>query len=163
MLLKIQKKNKMSENNSSQIEIKKKDVIEGLGISIQGDTTPEKIGLLRGQFLKLTNHLHILNGDCYGLLSPDHSYKTFMLKKYFDSNLESFTEIIIYSNFYAIDIHKGSYGNLLQSQDKIFKNIKDNGFKKMNLPVVHRFMNDPRKTVSQDLRTEIWVPIIKKA
>jgi effector-binding domain-containing protein len=163
MLLKIQKKNKMSENNSSQIEIKKKDVIEGLGISIQGDTTPEKIGLLRGQFLKLTNHLHILNGDCYGLLSPDHSYKTFMLKKYFDSNLESFTEIIIYSNFYAIDIHKGSYGNLLQSQDKIFKNIKDNGFKKMNLPIVHRFMNDPRKTVSQDLRTEIWVPIIKKA
>ena len=163
MLLKIQKKNKMSENNSSQIEIKKKDIIEGLGISIQGDTTPEKIGLLRGQFLKLTNHLHILNGDCYGLLSPDHSYKTFMLKKYFDSNLESFTEIIIYSNFYAIDIHKGSYGNLLQSQDKIFKNIKDNGFKKMNLPVVHRFMNDPRKTVSQDLRTEIWVPIIKKA
>ena len=153
----------MSENNSSQIEIKKKDVIEGLGISIQGDTTPEKIGLLRGQFLKLTNHLHILNGDCYGLLSPDHSYKTFMLKKYFDSNLESFTEIIIYSNFYAIDIHKGSYGNLLQSQDKIFKNIKDNGFKKMNLPIVHRFMNDPRKTVSQDLRTEIWVPIIKKA
>ena len=163
MLMKIQKKNKMSENNSSQIEIKKKDVIEGLGISIQGDTTPEKIGLLRGQFLKLTNHLHILNGDCYGLLSPDHSYKTFMLKKYFDSNLESFTEIIIYSNFYAIDIHKGSYGNLLQSQDKIFKNIKDNGFKKMNLPIVHRFMNDPRKTVSQDLRTEIWVPIIKKA
>ena len=163
MLLKIQKKNKMSENNSSQIEIKKKDVIEGLGISIQGSTTPEKIGLLRGQFLKLTNHLHILNGDCYGLLSPDHSYKTFMLKKYFDSNLESFTEIIIYSNFYAIDIHKGSYGNLLQSQDKIFKNIKDNGFKKMNLPIVHRFMNDPRKTVSQDLRTEIWVPIIKKA
>ena len=163
MLLKIQKKNKMSENNSSQIEIKKKDVIEGLGISIQGDTTPEKIGLLRGQFLKLTNHLHILNGDCYGLLSPDHSYKTFMLKKYFDSNLESFSEIIIYSNFYAIDIHKGSYGNLLQSQDKIFKNIKDNGFKKMNLPIVHRFMNDPRKTVSQDLRTEIWVPIIKKA
>ena len=163
MLLKIQKKNKMSENNSSQIEIKKKDIIEGLGISIQGDTTPEKIGLLRGQFLKLTNHLHILNGDCYGLLSPDHSYKTFMLKKYFDSNLESFTEIIIYSNFYAIDIHKGSYGNLLQSQDKIFKNIKDNGFKKMNLPIVHRFMNDPRKTVSQDLRTEIWVPIIKKA
>ena len=163
MLLKIQKKNKMSENNSPQIEIKKKDVIEGLGISIQGDTTPEKIGLLRGQFLKLTNHLHILNGDCYGLLSPDHSYKTFMLKKYFDSNLESFTEIIIYSNFYAIDIHKGSYGNLLQSQDKIFKNIKDNGFKKMNLPIVHRFMNDPRKTVSQDLRTEIWVPIIKKA
>ena len=163
MLLKIQKKNKMSENNSSQIEIKKKDVIEGLGISIQGDTTPEKIGLLRGQFLKLTNHLHILNGDCYGLLSPDHSYKTFMLKKYFDSNLESFTEIIIHSNFYALDIHKGSYGNLLQSQDKIFKNIKDNGFKKMNLPVVHRFMNDPRKTVSQDLRTEIWVPIIKKA
>ena len=158
MLLKIQKKNKMSENNSSQIEIKKKDVIEGLGISIQGSTTPEKIGLLRGQFLKLTNHLHILNGDCY-----NHSYKTFMLKKYFDSNLESFTEIIIYSNFYAIDIHKGSYGNLLQSQDKIFKNIKDNGFKKMNLPVVHRFMNDPRKTVSQDLRTEIWVPIIKKA
>ena len=66
MLLKIQKKNKMSENNSPQIEIKKKDVIEGLGISIQGDTTPEKIGLLRGQFLKLTNHLHILNGDCYG-------------------------------------------------------------------------------------------------
>ena len=163
MLLKIQKKNKMSENNSSQIEIKKKDVIEGLGISIQGSTTPEKIGLLRGQFLKLTNHLHILNGDCYGLLSPDHSYKTFMLKKYFDSNLESFTEIIIYSNFYAIDIHKGSYGNLLQSQDKIFENIKDNGFKKMNLPIVHRFMNDPRKTVSQDLRTEIWVPIIKKA
>lgn len=163
MLLKIQKKNKMSENNSSQIEIKKKDVIEGLGISIQGDTTPEKIGLLRGQFLKLTNHLHILNGDCYGLLSPDHSYKTFMLKKYFDSNLESFTEIIIHSNFYALDIHKGSYGNLLQSQDKIFKNIKDNGFKKMNLPIVHRFMNDPRKTVSQDLRTEIWVPIIKKA
>ena len=135
MLLKIQKKNKMSENNSSQIEIKKKDVIEGLGISIQGDTTPEKIGLLRGQFLKLTNHLHILNGDCYGLLSPDHSYKTFMLKKYFDSNLESFTEIIIHSNFYALDIHKGSYGNLLQSQDKIFKNIKDNGFKKMNLPI----------------------------
>lgn len=163
MLLKIQKKNKMSENNSSQIEIKKKDVIEGLGISIQGSTTPEKIGLLRGQFLKLTNHLHILNGDCYGLLSPDHSYKTFMLKKYFDSNLESFTEIIIHSNFYALDIHKGSYGNLLQSQDKIFKNIKDNGFKKMNLPIVHRFMNDPRKTVSQDLRTEIWVPIIKKA
>ncbi len=163
MLLKIQKKNKMSENNSSQIEIKKKDVIEGLGISIQGDTTPEKIGLLRGQFLKLTNHLHILNGDCYGLLSPDHSYKTFMLKKYFDSNLESFTEIIIHSNFYALDIHKGSYGNLLQSQDKIFKNIKDNGFKKMNLPIVHRFMNDPRKTVSQDLRTEIRVPIIKKA
>ena len=163
MLLKIQKKNKMSENNSPQIEIKKKDVIEGLGISIQGDTTPEKIGLLRGQFLKLTNHLHILNGDCYGLLSPDHSYKTFMLKKYFDSNLESFTEIIIHSNFYALDIHKGSYGNLLQSQDKIFKNIKDNGFKKMTLPIVHRFMNDPRKTVSQDLRTEIWVPIIKKA
>ena len=163
MLLKIQKKNKMSENNSSQIEIKKKDVIEGLGISIQGSTTPEKIGLLRGQFLKLTNHLHILNGDCYGLLSPDHSYKTFMLKKYLDSNLESFTEIIIHSNFYALDIHKGSYGNLLQSQDKIFKNIKDNGFKKMNLPIVHRFMNDPRKTVSQDLRTEIWVPIIKKA
>lgn len=163
MLLKIQKKNEMSENNSSQIEIKKKDVIEGLGISIQGDTTPEKIGLLRGQFLKLTNHLHILNGDCYGLLSPDHSYKTFMLKKYFDSNLENFTEITIYSNFYAIGIHKGSYGNLSKSQDKIFKNIKDNGFKKMNLPIVHRFMNDPRNTVSQDLKTEIWVPIIKKA
>lgn len=150
----------MSEKKSLQIEITKKNELEGLGITIQGETTPEKIGLLRGQFLKKTHHLHISDGDCYGLLSPNNNYKTFFLKKYFHSDLESFTKIKITADLYAIGIHKGSYGNLSESQGEIILNIEDKGFKKINKPIVHRFMNDPRKTISKDLRTEIWVAII---
>ena len=152
----------MSENKSFQIEIKKKNELEGLGITKQGETTPENIGLLRGQFLKKTNHLHILDGDCYGLLSPNNNYKAFFLKKYFDSNLENFTKMKITADLYAIGVHKGSYGNLPESQEKIILSIEDKGFEKINKPIVHRFMNDPRKTISKELRTEIWVAIIKK-
>jgi len=154
--------NKISKKDPLQIQIIKKDLIEGSGIFTQGDPTPEKIGLLRGQFLKLTNHLEILDGDCYGLLSPNDSYKTFILKKYFQSNLKDFTAIQIKANSYAVGIHEGSYRNLSQSQEEIFKKIKEKGLKKTNNPIVHRFMNDPRKTIIQDLRTEIWVAVIQK-
>ena len=153
--------NKILEN-PMQIQIIKKDPIEGSGISTYGDTTPEKVGLLRGQFLKLIGHLQILDGDCYGVLSPNDSYKTFLPKKYLYSNIENFTTIQIKSNLYAIGIHEGSYRNLPQSQEKILKNIEEKGLEKTDDPIVHRFMNDPRKTTVQELRTEIWIGIIQK-
>ncbi|MED5578627.1 MAG: GyrI-like domain-containing protein [Nitrospinota bacterium] len=152
----------MSQKNTFEIEITKKNKIEGLGICIAGETTPETIGLLRGQFLKRTDHLSILDGDCYGLLFPNNGYKAFFSNKYFDSSIESFSKIKITADLYAIGVHEGSYGNLSESLEKIIMAIKKKGLEKKNQPIVHRFMNDPRKTVSRDLRTEIWIPTIEK-
>ncbi|MFC1566604.1 GyrI-like domain-containing protein [bacterium] len=65
---------------------------------------------------------------------------------------------------YAIFLHKGPYEKLNQTYNAIFTSwLLTSDYKLQNLPCFELYLNrDPRKTKPENLRTEIYVPVIKK-
>lgn len=70
----------------------------------------------------------------------------------------------IAGGLYAIFLHKGSYDGLSETYDAIFASwIKDNNVALRDVPIVERYLNkDPRRTKPENLRTEIYIPIVEE-
>jgi AraC family transcriptional regulator len=62
---------------------------------------------------------------------------------------------------YAIFLHKGPYENFQQSYNYIYKKwLPESGQELRNLPCFEIYLNDPKKTKPQNLKTEIYIPIV---
>jgi len=67
---------------------------------------------------------------------------------------------IINGGKYAMFLHRGAYVNLKSTYDMIRNWIVKSGFKTKDLPMFEKYLNrDPRRTKSQNLKTEIYIPI----
>ena len=63
----------------------------------------------------------------------------------------------------AVCLHIGPYEKTGETYDKIFKQIEASGYE-MAGPVFESYLDiDPSKVKPEELRTEIWVPVQKKA
>lgn len=68
---------------------------------------------------------------------------------------------------YAVTLHRGPYATIGETYASLFAHIvtKPIGGKRWRLgdpPSLENYLNDPRKTKPEDLRTEIWMPILSK-
>jgi len=62
---------------------------------------------------------------------------------------------------YAMFIHKGAYENLKSTYDMIGDWIVERGINVGDKPMFEKYLNrDPRRTKPENLKTEIYVPII---
>lgn len=62
---------------------------------------------------------------------------------------------------YAVFLHKGAYANLKSTYDAIGDWIVSSGSKVRDEPMFERYLNrDPRRTKPENLRTEIYVPVV---
>ncbi|MFC1771415.1 GyrI-like domain-containing protein [Candidatus Margulisiibacteriota bacterium] len=63
---------------------------------------------------------------------------------------------------YAVFLHKGAYEKLNESYAEIFKSwLPQSDYRLRNIPCFELYLNrDPRKTKPENLRTEIYVPIV---
>lgn len=71
-------------------------------------------------------------------------------------------EKTIAGGLYAVFLHKGSYYNLKETYAAIFAGwVKERNVSLRDVPVVERYLNrDPRRTRPENLRTEIYIPIL---
>ena len=63
---------------------------------------------------------------------------------------------------YAVFLHKGSYTKLVDTYNDIFSSyIKENDIRLRDVPVFEKYLNrDPRKTKEENLKTEIYIPVM---
>ncbi|OFX43549.1 MAG: hypothetical protein A2046_01485 [Bacteroidetes bacterium GWA2_30_7] len=62
---------------------------------------------------------------------------------------------------YAIFLHKGAYENFQQTYNAIYKQwLPTSGFELRNLPCFEVYLNEPKKTKPQNLKTEIYIPVV---
>ncbi len=63
---------------------------------------------------------------------------------------------------YAVFLHKGAYTNLKETYNDIFSSyVRQNDVQLRNVPVFERYLNrDPRRTKEENLKTEIYIPIV---
>lgn len=68
---------------------------------------------------------------------------------------------VIEGGLYAVFLHKGSYQGLKETYQAIFLDwLPDSGYQLRDLPPFEKYLNrDPRKTKTENLRTEIFIPI----
>ncbi len=68
---------------------------------------------------------------------------------------------IIDGGKYAMFLHKGSYETLINTYDGVADWIVESGVQIRDLPIVEKYLNrDPRRTKAENLKTEIYLPII---
>ncbi|MGB5866322.1 MAG: AraC family transcriptional regulator [Arcobacteraceae bacterium] len=68
---------------------------------------------------------------------------------------------IIDGGKYAMFLHKGAYTELINTYDGVSDWIVQSGVKLRDLPIIEKYLNkDPRRTKTENLRTEIYLPII---
>ena len=62
---------------------------------------------------------------------------------------------------YAVFLHKGSYDRLKETYRGVFGWVRENDISLRDEPVFERYLNrDPRRTKPENLRTEIYLPIV---
>lgn len=62
---------------------------------------------------------------------------------------------------YAVFLHKGAYENLKTTYAEIMDWVVQEGIRLRDVPLFEKYLNrDPRRTKPENLRTEIYVPII---
>ena len=68
----------------------------------------------------------------------------------------------IAGGLYAVFLHKGSYDGLGETYNAIFGSwIKENRVELRDVPVFERYLNrDPRRAKPENLKTEIYIPIL---
>jgi len=59
----------------------------------------------------------------------------------------------------AVYLHIGPYENTGKAYDKIFKYVKDHGYK-ITRPTYEKYLNDPRQVRPEELKTEVIVPVV---
>lgn len=68
---------------------------------------------------------------------------------------------IIDGGKYAMFLHKGSYETLINTYDGVADWIVESSVELRDLPIIEKYLNrDPRRTKEENLKTEIYVPII---
>lgn len=62
---------------------------------------------------------------------------------------------------FAIFLHKGPYENFQHTYDAIYKSwLPESGVELRNEPCFELYLNDPKKTKPEKLKTEIFIPIV---
>ncbi|WP_419771408.1 MAG: AraC family transcriptional regulator [Candidatus Marinarcus sp.] len=68
---------------------------------------------------------------------------------------------IIDGGKYAQFLHKGAYTELINTYDGVVNWIVESGVKIRDLPIIEKYLNkDPRRTKPENLRTEIYIPLV---
>jgi len=68
---------------------------------------------------------------------------------------------IIEGGKYAMFKHQGPYENLINTYEGVGDWIVESGVELRDLPIIEKYLNrDPRRTKPQNLKTEIYVPIV---
>lgn len=58
-------------------------------------------------------------------------------------------------------LHKGAYSELINTYDGIADWIVESGEELRDLPIIEKYLNrDPRRTKPENLKTEIYVPVL---
>lgn len=61
---------------------------------------------------------------------------------------------------YAVFLYQGSYANLGSIYDMIYAQwLPDSGYELRNAPMFEKYLNNPNRTQSEKLKTEIYLPI----
>ena len=62
---------------------------------------------------------------------------------------------------YAVFMHKGPYENFQQTYDAIYKKwLPESGYELNEQPCFELYLNEPKKTKPENLKTEIYIPIV---
>jgi len=68
---------------------------------------------------------------------------------------------IIEGGNYAMFKHQGAYENLIDTYNGVGDWIVESGVELRDLPIIEKYLNrDPRRTKPENLKTEIYVPIV---
>jgi AraC family transcriptional regulator len=70
---------------------------------------------------------------------------------------------VLDGGWYAIFQHKGPYANLSQTYDQIYLNwLPESGYELRDAPPLEFYLNDPDSTRPENLKTDIYVPVVKQ-
>lgn len=70
---------------------------------------------------------------------------------------------VLDGGLYAIFRHKGPYSHLSQTYDSVYLHwLPDSGYELRDAPPLEFYLNDPDRTKPENLKTDIYVPVVKQ-
>lgn len=140
------------------VKVSQRESTRGAALRLEGEITEERVGLLWG---RLFHHCEGIpaTGPAFGLRRKNLYEACWAIQR--GAPLpEGLNETEAPGGWYAVAVHEGAYDILYRTVDKILQEwLPYGGFRRGDGPILERYLNDPRETPEENLRTEVCLPI----
>ena len=144
----------------------------GAALRLEGEVTPEGAGLIWGRLLLRCTGVPSA-GPPFGLLhevgNEAGAYEASGASEIYEACWallpgypapEGLAESESPGGWYAVAVHEGGYDRLGETLRRIREEwLPHGGFRRREGPILERYLNDPRETAEEDLRTEVCLPV----
>lgn len=141
------------------VTVSEQPAVRGAALRFEGEITPEAIGMTWGRLLLRCQGISPV-APPFGLHRKDGVYEACWPLPPGQALPEGLAEAEAPGGWYAVAVHPGAYDRMGETLGRILENwLPHSGFRRREGPVVERYLNDPRETAEEDLRTEVCVPV----
>ncbi|MEE9274959.1 MAG: GyrI-like domain-containing protein [bacterium] len=138
----------------------------GAALRLEGEATPEGAGLIWGRLLLRCAGVPAA-GPPFGLLHEEGNeagacgaYEACWALPPGYPVPEGLAESESPGGWYAVALHEGGFDRLGETLRRIREEwLPHGGFRRREGPILERYLNDPRETAEEDLRTEVCLPV----
>lgn len=143
-----------------RVKVEKREAASGAGLKLASGTGPEETGRLWGQLFNICPDLPAPE-NAFGLHEGDGGYAACWIVPGGRPAPDGLSPADMPGGWYAVAVHEGGYDGIGDTIRRMIDEwLPHGGFRRVEGPVVERYLNDPRDTPEGALRTEICLPVV---